>query len=458
MRPSPAVQRDAATAEAERIATLERNYQAAVAAGDWKQAAILLNTYNDEDINKKLRALNHDQLISVDAGALQAMPGWSKRVVEPLARLDPEADRVGRLTADYEGAIAAGNWNRAALDLNAFNTDDIIAKLSQLNSAGLVSMQGAARRTNAGGGRLTRMVRYAGGTAVSTTADEQVGANVFTVQGGYRYWITPTAIIVGVGMNFKPDSGVTVPVNQWFQYIRNTWNRFSAVNELNPSQRKQIVFVPMQGKGHDIRVSAGDGRANAARYYASDSRASVSVPHEFGHLIGFQDEYERDIADYSQVAAGATTISGGPAGTPATARAIATAIHDALFLSESFWERHRTAERRRMRAVEKVLADNHIAVDYQRGESIITHEIAAQYWDLYKAELSRHVMTQIDSSEQEFSDWRERVVGSFQYTSTSIMGDMSDHTHPVAARHVRAFATYIEEALGYGRWVPRENP
>jgi hypothetical protein len=213
----------------------------------------------------------------------------------------------------------------------------------------------------------------------------------------------------------------------------------------------------MQGPGHDIKVSAGNGRANAARYYAGDTRAAQSVPHEFGHLIGLQDEYERDAPDYAEVARGSVPIGGGSAGAPGTPRTIATALHDALFLSESFWERHRTAERRRMRAVEKVLADNHIPVDYQRGESTITHEIAAQYKTQYKVELSRDVMSQIDSSDDEFSDWRERVVGSFQYTSTSIMGDMSEHTHPVAARHVRAFAGYIQDALGYGRWVPREN-
>ena len=71
-------------------------------------------------------------------------------------------------------------------------------------------------------------------------------------------------------------------------------------------------------------------------------------------------------------------------------------------------------------------------------------------------ELSADVMKQVDKSADEFSDWRERVVGTFQYTNTSIMGDMSDHTHPVAARHVRAFSDLVQRLLG-GRWTPKEE-
>ena len=70
-------------------------------------------------------------------------------------------------------------------------------------------------------------------------------------------------------------------------------------------------------------------------------------------------------------------------------------------------------------------------------------------------------MRQIDvhqlSDKAEFNDWREQVLGTFQYTSTSIMGDMSEHVHPVEGRHVRAFAGYVKQALARDTWLPQQD-
>jgi hypothetical protein len=307
------------------------------------------------------------------------------------------------------------------------------------------------------------LVGFAGGTnVVHVNATEQVGANLFGIRGVYNYWITPDAIVVGVKMNFIPDAGVTVPVNTWFGHIRKTWNHFSAVNELNPSQKKRIDFAPIQGApGHDIQVTAGTGRANAGQYFVGDTRASDTIPHEFGHLIGLEDEYERDTTDMMRIV-GSLPADTGAGGTAADAEAIATELHDALFLSEGWFERHATAAKRRTTAVVEVLRRHTIVVDYQRGENARTHRIAYEYWRKYRADLSAHVMQQVDIQDSPgptspWSNWRERVAGSFQYTTTSLMGDMSDHSHPVQPRHVRAFATLVQNALGYGRWVPKED-
>jgi hypothetical protein len=282
---------------------------------------------------------------------------------------------------------------------------------------------------------------------------EQVGGNVFVGTGAYEYRVKADAIVVTVGMNFKPDRGVTVPTNTWFGYITSTWNRFSAVNQADPTRKKHIDFQPVAGRGHEIQVSAGTGRANAGHYYVGDSRAPTSIPHEFGHLIGLEDEYERDRADYERVT-GERVPAG--SGDVAGATTIARQLREALYKKEKFFEWHTTAVRRRMAAVNRVLAAHHIVVNYQRGRSPITHEIAAQYKNMFGVELSADVMKKVDKGGTEFSDWRERFLGTFQYTSTSIMGDMSDHTHPVAARHVRAFSDFVQRLLG-GRWTPKEE-
>lgn len=72
--------------------------------------------------------------------------------------------------------------------------------------------------------------------------------------------------------------------------------------------------------------------------------------------------------------------------------------------------------------------------------------------------MSADFRSQVDTDNDEFNNWREQVLGSFQVTSTSIMGDMTaDHDHAVAPRHVRAYAGYIQRILGRGTWVPERD-
>lgn len=310
---------------------------------------------------------------------------------------------------------------------------------------------------NAAGANLPDSWLGAAAGSREVNVDEQVGGTVYTVTGAYNYRIKKDAIDITVNMDFQPDEGVTVPEATWFGYIRSTWNTFKAVNQRDPSQQKNIEFKPVRAAGHTIQVSAGTGRANAAHYYVGDTRAPQTIPHEFGHLIGLEDEYERDAPDFERL----TGAPVAPAGTgdAETAKTIARGIHDGLMLSERVFEWHSTAIARRQAAVQKVLDDNHIVADYQRGQSALTHEVSRQYVALFGHEMSVDFMDRISArwpweDSDAYQDWRERVLGTFQYTNTSIMGDMSDHSHPVEPRHVRTFAEIIGTAVP-GDWQPQ---
>jgi hypothetical protein len=462
------IQRDAADdAETARKAVQQANFMATIAFGAWSKAAADLNGMSDADLAGTIASLSHPVLIRLDATARKDAPTWSGRVTTVIAAHDGEADRVGKLTADYETAVADRDWESAATALNGFSEHDILEKAEKLSAFDRMMLRTRAGLKYGINDRLPRLLAAVSGDSESFKADEIVGGNAFTTKGSYHYQLSPDAMVIDVGMNFHPDDGVTVPTSTWFGYITSTWNRFSAVNDADPLDRKHIDFNPIAGSGHDIQVSqfnAGNAttpasRADSGHYYAGDPRIADAAPHEFGHLIGLEDEYERDPADYQRVTGNAPTIGAtkaAPAGAHVPAAIIAIEIRNSLFIEEKFFQWHKTAERNRMSAVDNVLAANNITADYHRGENPLTASIAAEYKKLYGHDMVDDVRSQVDSNGDDFRDWRERVLGSFESTSDSIMGDMSDHTHPVAPRHVKKFVDYLAKALNRGTWTPKE--
>lgn len=316
-------------------------------------------------------------------------------------------------------------------------------------------------RCNVAGAQLPGAWLGAGAGHVAVGGDEEVGGWQYVVAGAFDYQITGDAINVTVKINFVPDAGVTVPVSQWFGYVTATWNHYTAVNQTDRTQKRRVEFKPVQAAGmHDVTVHAGGGRANAGEYYVGDTRAANTIPHEFGHLVGLEDEYERSAADYKRV-----TGEEPPAAATDTLTAAITAgeIRAAIMQPEHLFEFHTTAVERRMGALNRVLYANHFPTYYSTPE---TRAVAAAYKTVYGNELSADIVAQVDQDDEvsNFRDWREGVVGIFEYTNTSIMGNPDlavagtpEHDHPVQPRHVRHFAQLVEAFLGHGAWTPEAD-
>ena len=179
------------------------------------------------------------------------------------------------------------------------------------------------------------------------------------------------------------------------------------------------------------------------------------IPHEFGHLVGLEDEYERSHGDFVRVTGGPAT--GDPAQATAAA-ALARSMHDAMFLDEALFEWHTTAVQRRMAALNRVMTRNGIG-GYNWGSTPLTRQTAIEYRRIYGRELTADLAAQCDrdgTSGSTFRSWRESVAGAFQFVSSSIMGDMTDHSHPVAARHVAPFVRHVQALMG-GTWTPVQD-
>ncbi|MBP0634981.1 DUF4157 domain-containing protein [Cupriavidus sp. AcVe19-6a] len=130
-------------------------FRAAVRYGRWEEAAVLLNGFSDKDIDMLLGELSRKDRELLRNGAARGMPGWSKRVTDPIegmAFADMEQDRIRQLRQDYDNAVAKGNWDDAALLLNGFNDADIAARTAQLGPEQLDALTQAADRKMPGWG------------------------------------------------------------------------------------------------------------------------------------------------------------------------------------------------------------------------------------------------------------------------------------------------------------------
>jgi hypothetical protein len=247
---------------------------------------------------------------------------------------------------------------------------------------------------------------------------------------------TPTQIQVTAEMNFVPDAGVIPPAATWFGYIRSAWNKFSAVNSVT-GDVIDIRFDPVQSaSGRQIKVHAGAGRADAGNFYLADPTPQDTIPHEFGHLVGLQDEYQQSAADFERLTGmvapvGATT--GGPGAK--TPRLIAVDLQDALGGTGP------TAAPR---------ADA-LAVIQANGlvQGAFSQQVASAYQALTHNDLIADIIVAVPVFNQQFA-----LVDPFTYTAGSMMGDpraggshvaADPHDHGVQPRHVREFAGYVRE-------------
>jgi hypothetical protein len=166
---------------------LDLDYQDAVKSGKWSDAATILNGFNDADIEARVNALTPPQREALRA----ATPDWAHRVRRPL------------LLVDIDAASAAGDWDKAALLFNGLNDADIIARLAALGPDTLRLLDDGGRRAMPGfSDRLHRLITAALGGGPTAEPGQQYGtltATVGSIVNGdaatnknYKYPITIT--------------------------------------------------------------------------------------------------------------------------------------------------------------------------------------------------------------------------------------------------------------------------
>ncbi len=272
---------------------------------------------------------------------------------------------------------------------------------------------------------------------------ETVGGQRYGMTSKYTWRITDTAITVTVNLHF---TGADLsPVPGFLDAIRATWNRFNIVKP-DTGDSLDLIFNPQSvtsGGDNTVAVKQSPpgtvGRSNSAEWFADDPDVGQTASHEFGHMIGLEDEYQRTHRDYSRVI-GNEPETGADTG-DAPAADVANEMHTALNLPLA----------QRVAACTQVIQNHSL----QQGE------FAEQIMVAYRANFGGNELVDdivaLIPDDDEFD-----IVDPFSHSSGTLMGDPSrhgtpaDHAHPVQPRHVRQFVDFVTKARS-GTWQAQER-
>jgi hypothetical protein len=252
---------------------------------------------------------------------------------------------------------------------------------------------------------------------------EEVGGRIYGMTSRYTWRILDDEVRITVKLRF---TGVNDPgaIATSFDNIHRIWNHFKAINTTT-GQEYKIVFEAQQvnsGEDNAVRLLNGNGRSDAANWYIGDPDLGQTAAHEFGHMVGLEDEYQRGHTDYQRLVGEAPDT--GQQATPGSSPPgdVATELFNALQEAD---------------VDDRVDAANQVIADHGLQQGEYAQEIAAAYQTANGIGLVQDIVARIPNEDQ----WG--IVDPFTHSSGSLMGMGTNHAHPVEPRHVREFVGYL---------------
>jgi len=284
----------------------------------------------------------------------------------------------------------------------------------------------------------------------------------------YAYRVTAGEVRVEVLIRFTGDTDL---VSVALDAIRRQWNRFAAVRTDDTEQipnRLNINFYPSAEAGSPDnsarleRIPPGEyERPNVNTWRMNEEVADYVAPHEFGHMIGLEDEYSRSHGDIARL------TGGGPSSTSTVEpydAAIATEIHHVLFSDPGLLGLLDVipiigifgpgVPAKRAAALEGIIKTNGLEYN-ERGR----YEVARAYGKYFGpgglfASDSLDIWSAIKA--QLHPEHQKRYIDLFAFESETLMGETSTHSHRqvIEPRQVRQFALFAQQYIG-GEWHAR---
>jgi peptidoglycan hydrolase-like protein with peptidoglycan-binding domain len=282
----------------------------------------------------------------------------------------------------------------------------------------------------------------------------------------YEWKLTADKLQISANINFVTPpptkmADVSGRIHEWVTEIKDIWSSFKAVNKKNPAQKINVDFEARRKTG-DFNVNihkslAKDNkRSDAANWYTGDGRRGLAA-HEYGHLIGLADEYNRDEGQFMAVT-GQEPPVGKVTGDPAKATQLAKDIKSNLPIADA-----------------KGLA---LAIVIHGGtggkQGGFSKLVAKEYASLNGGnDLQADISAAFNAKGiTGFTSERAWCMTPFLYSTGSIMGTMTEaatapapgkHDHSVEPRHIKPFVDIIirervRAGVGAGEeWEPQRR-
>jgi hypothetical protein len=277
----------------------------------------------------------------------------------------------------------------------------------------------------------------------------------------YEWKLTADRLLISANIDFKPFApakigDVSSRISEWITEIRDIWSSFKAVNKANPAQKINVDFEARRKTGDfTVNVHKGNDRSNASNWYIGDTRRGLAA-HEYGHLIGLADEYNRDEGQFMAVT-GQEPPVGKVDGDPAKAIQLAKDIKAGMPIADA-----------KGLALATVISNG--TGGLQGGFSKL---VAKEYGTLNGgADLQADISAAFSAKGiTSFTDERTWAMTPFLYSTGSIMGTMTEadagkvkaqgHDHSVEPRHIKPFIDIIiRERVRAGsaeQWEPQRR-
>jgi hypothetical protein len=298
-------------------------------------------------------------------------------------------------------------------------------------------------REDFSGDELTEALRLLGmGTFSNRITQDMFEGGTTVVRGRFDWRFESGQMQIHVRVHFEPEEGVTVPLTTWQSQIDSVWNQYALVEPGGQSIPIQMSLVNAGG-GKRIRVVqnsnpgtyAPPDRANAGKWYPV--MPPDTAPHEFGHLIGLPDEYQRTHPDFQSITGGVPT---GPTNTSGKSNAaIAAELNTALTDAQ--------ANQRAAKAT-TVLTNAGLIVGGAPQQGDFAQAVMAAYDAAFSPSLQDTLIALPRAGR-----WTLQSV--FSYASGTVMGNpgVVPHEHPVASRHLRNFASIASSRFPTFTWT-----
>ncbi|GIF23929.1 peptidoglycan hydrolase-like protein with peptidoglycan-binding domain [Actinoplanes tereljensis] len=297
--------------------------------------------------------------------------------------------------------------------------------------------------------------------AVERQWTEVVGGATYSMVGvgasHYSWEIQKTRMLVTAKVNFV---GLAAP-GAWFGHVEAMWNQYKGVDPASGTSMP-IDFKMSSGGGGDantVEVKPGTGRANAGEWFVADPNASKTIPHEFGHLIGLQDEYQLHPGDYVRVTGHEPPVgdAAGPAIAPSV---VATNLQNAMVARSSA-----NAQAASIGAGVKGGAyAQRVVQEYAKLATVTVPAVAAVAGPppvpaKPAVPLTGDLLFDLNAALPSDNNSYE-TIQTFSYSSGSIMGDpgrvTDPHDHGAQPRHLGEFMAILGRALG-GTWEAKRR-